>query len=92
MKKLFISYTVFTIIWPLLFVIFSEKNFMIPVVFRIALLYFWGILILLSLVLIFISLRKKSDLNYRLYLVILIILNVIMMIGNPFNIVTNFFG
>lgn len=92
MKKLVISYIIFTILWPLLFIVFSEKNFPVPILPRIAFLYIWSGFILLSLVLLFVSLRKKKNVTYNYYLLALIVLNIIIMVSNPFGLVTNFFG
>lgn len=92
MKKLVISYIIFTVLWPLFFSTFSEENFFIPIPIRVAFLYLWAGFIILSLILVFMSIRKKKNTTHSCILLSLITLNVIIMMTNPFGLVTNFFG
>lgn len=92
MKKLLIIYLVFTVSWTVCLIVFNEKSVPLPVPMRVALLYVWvGFIIVSSVVMLGYAVKRKNS-KYDFYVLLLMLLNVLILITNPFDIVTNFFG
>lgn len=91
MKKWIIFYAVFTCLWPLFLFVFEEKTRPLSVLGRISFLYFWIAMVLTSIIVLLMTMRKNER-RYSLLLALLILINVVLMVMNPFALVTNFFG
>ena len=92
MKRFFIVYLVFTVLWPVSLAIFNEETIPIPVFIRVVMMYVWlGFLVLSCILMIVYTLKRQSPKQIN-YVLALLVANVLIMFTNPFQIITGFLG
>jgi uncharacterized membrane protein len=92
MKIYLLSYSVYTLFWPLFFGVFNEDEFNVPIALRVVLIY--GILafVLASISILVYSIVTKTMNKKHLLILGLLALNILLFITNPGNLVSDFLG
>lgn len=93
MKFFLLSYAFYTLIWPPFFWFFNEDNFNVPIGLRVTFLYLGLAFALGSVSILVYTLftTKKTDKKHLLMLG-LVLLNSLLILLNPWNLIDRFLG
>ena len=92
MKKILLSYTLFTLVWIAFFILFNENRMELPVLLRVISIYICLAAALICLIIGIVYLAKKKEGKSTFLLLLLVLLNLLFLSMDPFNIVTGFLG
>jgi hypothetical protein len=92
MKTFLIVYATCTFIWPLFFWVFNEDDFYVPIGVRVAFLYLGIVFILASISMLMYVLFTKTQNKKHLLILGLVLLNSMLFVLNPGNLIDRFLG
>ncbi len=92
MKRGFITYGVFTLLWIAFLLVFNEENISLQVAVRVVSLYIWIVTTVVYLTITIVHMVKHKNTKLSYGVIVLVLINVFVMTMDPFNLITDFLG
>ena len=92
MKTFLIVYATCSFIWPPFFGFFNEDDFNVPIGLRVAFLYLGIVFFLVSISILVYALFTKKQNKKHLLMLGLVLLNSMLIVLNPGNLIDRFLG